>query len=300
MQKRVSAHRLHKVLLIAVIAVVLLIEAFCGYRLHRLSAEQLRYKEDYSIVNSVSFGLLSVDLWRNQIITAASAEIKQYRLSPSQKADLQKEIEGVLHGLVDTAFGAINKPQKSLGGKIKKVVIKALVDKEKIQRQVPGFANKIMTEVTKPSSYKRLQHIADTALYQMGRKTYDSSMAVTRHLMDSLFARYGANDKASFETRNAAALKEVKKNSYAYCFGMLGCIVFILLCWWLLRNQRFLHIPLYILSVIGALLLLLVGLSTTMIEIDAQITSMDFHLLGQNVSFKHQELFFKAKVLWMW
>lgn len=295
MQEQQPNRRLYKTLLIAGIAIVLVIEAFCGYRLHKLSGIQQQYKQDYSIVNSVSFGLLSVDLWRDQVITAASSEVKQYRLTPSQQADLQKEIESVLHGLVDTAFGVINKPQRSIGGKIKKMVIKALVDKQNIQKQVPGFAHKIMAEVTKPSSYKRLQNIADTALNQMGRKTYDSSMAVTKHLMDSLFAKYGVADKTSFEIRNQAVLRQIKKESYPYCFGMLGCIVLILLCWLFLRNQPFLHIPLYILSVIGALILLLVGLSTTMIEIDAQIASMDFHLLGQDVSFKHQELFFQSK-----
>lgn len=281
--------------LIAIVFVVLLVESFCGFELYRLSGKQQQYKQDYSIVNSVSFGLLSVDLWRDQIITAASAEIKQYRLTPSQQAELQKEIESILHGLVDTAFGVINKPQRSIGGKIKKIAIKALVDKQNIQEQVPGFAHKIMTEVTKPSSYRRLQNIADTALYQMGKKTYDSSMAVTKHLMDSLFARYGVHDKTSFETRNIATLKQIKKESYAYCFGMLGCIVLILLCWVIFRNKPSVHIPLYILSVISALILLIIGLSTTMIEIDAQIASMDFHLLGQNVSFKNQELFFQSK-----
>src|SRR5450432_2662718 len=88
--------------LIAMVFVVLLVESFCGFELHRISGKQQQYKQDYSIVNSVSFGLLSVDLWRDQIITAASAEIKQYRLTPSQQADLQKEIENILHALVDT------------------------------------------------------------------------------------------------------------------------------------------------------------------------------------------------------
>jgi hypothetical protein len=281
--------------LIAMVFVILLAESFCGFELHRLSGKQQQYKQDYSIVNSVSFGLLSVDLWRDQIITAASAEIKQYRLTPSQQADLQKEIESILHGLVDTAFAVINKPQRSIGGKIKKFAIKALVDQQNIQRQVPAYSHKIMTEVTKPSSYRRLQNIADTALYQMGKETYDSSMAITKHLMDSLFARYGVHDKISFETRNIATLQQIKKDSYAYCFGMLGCIVLILLCWVLFRNKPSLHIPLYMLSVVSALILLVIGLSTTMIEIDAQIASMDFHLLGQNVSFKNQELFFQSK-----
>ena len=76
---------------------------------------------------------------------------------------------------------------------------------------------------------------------------------------------------------------------------MLGGIILILLIWWLVRNRPEVHTPLYILSIISALILLLVGLTTTMIQIDARIKSMDFHLLGQNVSFKDQVLFFQSK-----
>jgi hypothetical protein len=41
---------------------------------------------------------------------------------------------------------------------IKKFAIKALVDQQNIHQQVLGFAHKIIIEVTKPSSYRRLQN----------------------------------------------------------------------------------------------------------------------------------------------
>ena len=49
------------------------------------------------------------------------------------------------------------------------------------------------------------------------------------------------------------------------------------------------------LSVIAALIILLVGLTTTMIEVDARIKSLNFFLLGTNISFKNQVLFFQSK-----
>jgi hypothetical protein len=137
--------------------------------------------------------------------------------------------------------------------------------------------------------------VADTALAQMGKQTYDSSTAVTRKLMDSIFAVYGVHDKPSFETKNAADLVAIRSKTYDYTFGMLGCILLILSLWWLLRHRPGLHVPLYILSVISAVILLIVGLTTTMIEIDARIATMDFHLLGQEIKFQNQELFFQSK-----
>jgi glycosyltransferase involved in cell wall biosynthesis len=40
---------------------------------------------------------------------------------------------------------------------------------------------------------------------------------------------------------------------------------------------------------------LLVGLTSTMIEIDARINSLSFHLMGSNLEFKNQVLFFQSK-----
>jgi hypothetical protein len=277
------------------VSCIILAIGYCGYQVHTLSHTQEQYRKDYSIVNSTSFGLLSVDLWRDEIVAAASVKIKEFRLTPSQQADLKKEIEQILHGLVNHAFQEIDKPQKSLGGKIKKMAVKALVKKDNVQESVPGFSQKIMDEINKPSSYKRLRDIADTALAQMGKDTYDSSMHAEKVLMDSIYNKYGVTDKDAFENKNALEQTAVQKRTYAFAFGMLGGILLIVFIWWLLRNKRDLHVSLYFMSVISALILLVVGLTTTMIEIDARIKSMNFHLLGQNISFQNQVLFFQSK-----
>ncbi len=284
-----------KPLLIAGVIVILVIEALCGFKVHSLSAEQKEYKLDYALVNNVSYGLLSVDVWREQIVSAASAEIREYRLSAEQQAELRKEIDQLLRTLIAHAFEIINKPQKSLGGKLKKLVVKTFVDQKKIEAQVPGYTQKLMTEITKPSTYKKIANLADTALAQMGRQSYDSSVAATKHLMDSVYARYGATDKASFEKIHTARLNQIHTDTYHYAYAMLGCIVLILLLWLVLRNKRDLHVSLYILSVASAMILLAVGLTTTMIEIDARISRMDLHFLGKAISFRDQGLFFQSK-----
>jgi hypothetical protein len=284
-----------KWLLIAGVLVILIIEALCGLRVQKLSTQQKEYKLDYAFVNNVAYGLLSVDIWRDQVIAAASSEIRQYRLSPEQQVELRKEIDQLLRALVAHAFEIINKPQKSLGGKLKKLAVKTFVSQEKIEAQIPGYTQKLMAEITKPSTYKQVSKLADTALAQMGRRSYDSSVAATKHLMDSVFSRYGATDKAGFEKINAAGLAQIHTDTYRYSFGMLGCIVAILLLWLLLRYKRNLHVPLYILSVVSAMILLAVGLTTTMIEIDARISKMDLHFLGKAISFKDQGLFFQSK-----
>ena len=247
------------------------------------------------IMNSVSFGLLSVDKWRDNLIAAAKSQVQNFQLTPQQKHDLKVEIEQILNGVVDKAVASIEKPSNNVGKKIKKLAFNALVDEKKLHQEVPAYAQKVIDEINKPSSYNRLKNIAQTELDSLGSKTYDSTKNAETHLMDSIFTKYGVPDKSAFDSESIRELERIRSQTQNWAFGMLAGVVLILLTWWLARNTPSVHVPLYALSLLSALFLLAVGLTSTMIQIDARISSIDFHLLGQNVSFKNQVLYFQSK-----
>jgi hypothetical protein len=157
------------------------------------------------------------------------------------------------------------------------------------------MADKLVAEITKPAVYQKLTAAADTALSELSKKAFDSAAASNGHLMDSVYRRHGATDRVTFERETTIRLAQITKQTYQYAWGMLGCIGVILLTWLLLRNRRPLHKTLFLLSVVSAIILLVVGLSTTMIEIDARIAKMDLHFLGRTISFEDQGLFFQSK-----
>lgn len=247
------------------------------------------------VVNSVSFGLLSVDEWRDNIVAAAKEQIQDFKLTPEQNRSLKKEIEQILNAVINKAVASIQKPSKNLGKKLEKAAFNALVSEKKLHEEVPAYAQKIIDEINRPSSYNRLKNIAQIELDSLGSQTYDSSKNAEKYLMDSLFSKYHVVDKASFEKQTGANLEQIRKQAYSWAFGMLGGVIIILLTWWFVRNIPNVHAPLYAMSIISALILLVVGLTSTMIQIDARIASMDFYLLGQNVMFKNQVLFFQSK-----
>jgi len=284
-----------KIILILLVSAILAGIGFCGIQVHTLSKKQEGIKKDYMVVNSVSFGLLSVDEWRDNIVAAAKAQIQNFKLTPQQNQDLKKEIEQILNAVIDKAVASIEKPQKNVGKKLEKLAFNTFVNEKKLHEEVPGYAQKIIDEINKPSSYSRLKRIAQTELDSLGSQTYDSSKNAEKTLMDSIFKTYNVTDKASFETKTTAQLASVRTQTYTWAFGMLGGVILILFIWWLVRNVPNVHAPLYAMSIISALILLAVGLTTTMIQIDARISSMDFYILGQNVMFKNQVLFFQSK-----
>lgn len=82
-----------KLLLIFVVSIILIWIGYCGFQVHFLSKRQEGIKKDFMTINSVSFGLLSVDEWRDNIVAAARTQIQNFKLTPQQNQDLKKKLK---------------------------------------------------------------------------------------------------------------------------------------------------------------------------------------------------------------
>ncbi len=291
----VRSFGISKLILILGLGVLLCGEAFFGYRLHTLSDQQEQFKKDYSTLNNITFGVFSVDQWRDKIAAIINRQVKNFTLTPKQQQDLQVEVEQILHGLINKAVHLINKPQKSIGGKLKKAAFNAMVNTDKIQAQVPEFARTIIAKVNNPDSKARLSDLATSKLNQLEHQTFDSTSNANTQVTSHMYKKYHVSNSAEFNKKLNTSLAEIRTTTYYYCFAMLGCIIIVLGIWWLLRKNVELHATLFILSLLFAFILLLVGLTASMIEVDARISTLNFTLLGEKVVFDNQVLFFQSK-----
>lgn len=278
-----------KLLLILGLAILLCGEGYFGYRLHTLSAQQEVIKADHAEVNNIALGLLSVEQWREEVSGIVNHQVKNFKLNKHQKRQLQTEVEEVLYTLIKKAEALVDKKPKSLGGKLRRLVVKTFVKTDKIRAQVPGFARSIIAKVDNPKQKSQLSNLAMQKFGELQRT--DTTHAVT----DPMFHKYQVNSKEAFNSKLERRLEVIRVEMYKYCFGMLGCVLVVLLLWWFLRKRVDLHATLFILSLLFAFILLAVGLSASMIEVDCRIKTLDFTLLGEQVVFKDQVLFYESK-----
>ena len=283
------------ILLIVGLTLLLGAEGYFGYRVSELSHQQERIKEDYSVANSITFGIFSVDQWREKIAGILDGKVSDFKMTSEQKEALQASVEKQLNGLISTTFAEINKPQKSLGGKLKKFAFNTFVDPEEIRAQVPSFARTIVNTVNSPSSRKRLKSIATSKMDQLENETYDNSQLASSTVTSHIYRKYKVDNAAAFEKTVNSQLAAIRALTFKYTYAMLGCVLFALFLWLLMRKQVRLHRPLFILSLLFALVLLLVGVTSTIIEVDARIQSLNFTLLGEKLAFNNQVLFFQSK-----
>lgn len=283
------------ILLVLGLSILLCGEAYFGYRLHALSAQQEQIKEDYSMSNNITFGLFSVDQWRDRITAVVNAQVTDFKITPAQKKALQKQVEQQLHSLVAKTVADINKPQKTLGGKLKKFAFNAMVNADDIQAQVPAFSKTIIDKVNSPASQRRLKDIAASKVSQLGKETYDSTSVANFEVTKYLYKKYNVSNPVSYNKEINSRLASIRAVTYNYAYAMLGCVAAALALWWLMRRQVHLHTTLFVMSLLFAFVLLVVGVTTSIIEVDARIQSLNFMLMGQKVAFENQVLFFQSK-----
>jgi hypothetical protein len=292
----VKGSKISKLLLILGLGILLVGEGYFGYRLYSLSHEQKEIKEDYSETNNITHGLFSVEQWHDEVARIIHHQVRNFKMNGQQKKQLKTEVEQIIMALINKAEALVNKPAKSVEGKIRKFAIKTFVNTDKIKAQVPVFAQTVITKVDNQSNKKKLSTMAMGKFAAIERSSsVDSTGKAVDTVTTAMYKKYKVSTPAEFNKKLVASLDTIKQTTYRYSFGMLSCIIIVLCLWWFLRKRVDLHSTLFIMSLMFAFILLGVGLTASMIEVDARIRTLDFVLLGEHVVFKDQVLFFQSK-----
>lgn len=286
-----------KLVLIFALAIVLVAAGYFGYRLHELSEKQEKLKHDYAEVNNIMLGLFSIDQWTGKVELIIRKQVKNLDLNTKQEKMLQKEVEGVIIAMIDKAEALVTKPKKkSLRGKLVKFAVKNFVKVDTIKKQVPGIARTIIKKIDNPTTRKQLKNMALNQVDKVDEIDFiDSTLTVNAKRMGTVLSGYPVSNVKDFNALVKTELKKIETSTYISSIAMLCGIGIFLMVWWIFRKRKQLHATLFVLSLIFAFLLLAIGLTASMIEVDARINEVNFTLLGQEVTFTDQVLFFQSK-----
>lgn len=284
---------LQRSFIILITAALLVIAAFSAFKVYDLSQERAEIKRDYSLLNNITYGLLSVNAWRDHMVRVVTHRIDDFEFTPEQEKALKAEVSEVLHAVINKADSMINAKQKTFKGKIRKVAVKALYNEDKLHKRVPQFSETIVKEITNKKNKERLKFLIQSKLEQFGSITYDSVNDVNR--VQVILAKYEASSLEEFNTRADLVLDGLQDSAYFFMFVLLGVLLAFLFLWWLVRDTKVYHTPLFTMSVLLALIVLFAGVTSPMIEIDARIKELTFQLIGEPIQFKDQVIFFQSK-----
>lgn len=292
-QQKPKHKTLYQFLLVLCLTPVLAFAIWCGFNIHSYSHERSVMRKDYSELNNIKYGLLSVDSWKTHIIEIVDMQIQQFDFSPQQEDTLKKELNKVLGALVTKAEKMVNKKQTTFKGKVTKFAVNNFVDVDAYKKKLPQFSQTIIDELKKPSSKDRLRFLAQNKLKEFASATHDSidNTAMLQKILD----KYEARTIREFNEKMDVRISHLQEKTYLYTFILIGCLTFFLILWFIFRNKRVIYTPLFVMSVLLALIVLAIGLAAPMIEIDARIKELNFELIGKHMVFNDQVIFYQSK-----
>lgn len=266
--------------------------AWSGYKTYTTTAERTILKEEYSKINDIYYGLLSVNAWEEQLRVIAEKQIHSFQLNNSQLDIFRDEIDKVIHTVINKAEEMINQNDKGWMGKLTKVAVNTFVDMNRLHEKAPEFTEAILQSLTRPESISKFKQMALSKVNQMAEETHDEEF---NHQLDLIYEKYGVTAKTDFNYLIEQKSEELKKEANAYGRIMGFIALLFLFNWFMIRKNYKLQRTFLIFSTLLALVILATGVSTPMLEIDARITELRFVLLGEPISFDEQMIFYQSK-----
>ncbi len=272
--------------LISIIASVIL----C-YQIISNSISNQENKNDYAELNHVKYGLFSVEEWKRQIAVILAEEINKLYLSTTNERDLRKHIEVLLNTLIDKVDKKIREGNLgSAEGWVKQSFINIFISLEDIKKGIPEYADAVIHEMTKSKTRGQIKTMLNKQLKQYFNQTFD---AQDTSQMSRILLRTDSKDIES------ARVNLDKAISVTQDLVFKEAILLIILSVILFSLSGFSRQPLapsqYILLVLSLIILLIAGVTTPMIDMEAKISQMSFVLMGHPIHFENQVLYFQSK-----
>lgn len=209
----------------------------------------------------------------------------------TNKAELKKLVEAQLNVLIDKVVERIKNANKgSVAGRLKQSVIDTVVDMKDVKAGIPGYADEIIAEMNKKKNTKTMKKVVEKKLKEYFKETFEEQ---DLSQLERILARTGTPDKAAAQDKLSQAVAKHQPELFllAWIFIGLASLQFAI--------SGFTRGPLpptqYLLLLFTLVALLSAGVATPMIDLEAKISEMRFSLLGHDVGFENQVLYYQTK-----
>jgi hypothetical protein len=248
-------------------------------------------KNDYAELNHVTYGLFSVEEWKRQITVILAEEINKLSLSKTNERVLRKKIEVQLNTLINQVDQKIREGNLgSAGGWVKQSFIDIFISLKDIKKGIPEYADAIIEEMTNAKTGDQIKTILNKQLKRYANQTFDTTdtSQINRILLST--------DSMDIESARINLNRAISaKHDLIFYEVILLIILSVILFAWSGFSKQPLAPFRYILLVASLIILLIAGVTTPMIDMEAKVLQMSFVLMGHTIHFENQILFFQSK-----
>ncbi|MEN8719610.1 MAG: paraquat-inducible protein A, partial [Oceanococcaceae bacterium] len=258
-------------------------------------------RADRAELESIEYGMLDAQAWVDSVIGILEKRIREFDFGPENRVVLLDSFSRMLDTLMVEVDAYIRqKNAEGTGwqrfvGRFKQNLQDFLIDFRDLRTQAPEYAEAIMIELNKPEAREDLILFMTSTLRDLTESTFTK---VDRQPVEAILVRYDCAEINFCRALLDARARHIESEVERRVAGMLLLAAVLLLLVW--QDQRR-SVPRdpgavpYLLLLGVMLTLMTAGVLTPMMAVEARIAELRLSLLGEEIAFADQVLYFQSK-----
>jgi Paraquat-inducible protein A len=253
-----------------------------------------RLRTELAEITHVRYGLLNADRWVERIVPILAAKIDALDLKKANQASLRPTVQKALYRLLDDVKAKMSakSPQSSgAGGFLSQgnpLIVNLMVGA--LRPHVPEYADVVLAELGKPENKEAVKKYIKSLLDESARNTFGN---VDMKWYSSILKQHGCADAGACQQELSNRVREADANIAYYYLAVLvsSALGFVLL----ITRRPVLRRSDTVVLLLFCVVLLVGGVLTPMIEVEAKISRLSMTFLGEPIAFADQVLYFQSK-----
>ncbi len=273
-------------------SLILLLSIAVSLKIYQSEQTQQQHKNDIVALASVEYGLLNVDTWEELLATVISSKLSNLEKEETDSESMKSTVGALLKTLIDDYEKSMQKENKTgdLFGSVKNSLYASAFDG--IRKDIPMLTDKVMTFLDIDNNQEGMKQYIVVLLRAYTEGTFSRT---DYSKIAPIIEKNGGDSRADTVLILEQKLHEEQESQQVYII-VLGII--FTACISLFILSKTITTGTYVISILFSFLLLLLGITLPMIEIDARISEISFSFLNETIAFKNQVLFYRSKSIY--
>jgi hypothetical protein len=253
-----------------------------------LSSRRMRRME-LAEIGHVRYGLLNANRWVEKIVPILGAQIDALDLTATNRASLRPTVVKALNRLLDQVKEQMA-PKPAPGAapagfaaQAQAMIVNNMV--ASLKPHVPQYADLVLRELGKPENKQAVRDYLRSVVTDGAKATFGE---VDMQYYSAILKQYGCADAVACQNELGRRIRDLDSRVEFHYLLVLAASAL----GFLLLNARRSAIAVQLLFCIA---LLLGGLLTPMLEVEAKISKISLTFFGQPISFSEQVLYYQSK-----
>jgi hypothetical protein len=255
-----------------------------------LARQNQTLKTDLAEINHIRYGLLNADQWGDQLATILTIKILEFQLTPESRETVIENLENMLYMLIDDVEEMMTTQTTGRFPALKNWIAGITINLDFLRDSVPSYAVQLLDELAKPENKIFLQQFLFNKLNEFAASTYNLDKMLP---LQEVLERYDCINKevCRERIRDEIGLNNNQINLRVILILALAGAVYLLN----LATRKRINMVQATLLILASFCLLLGGVTTPMIDLEAKIDQLMLQLMGEKITFLNNIIFFQSK-----